>query len=164
MHVHTCVYTWPAPASARLARRTQRSHRAWRHSAGKLYPNDWYRLHRAVVVAMQGGETQPEGATAEERELDAFRASLDVRAFFLCAPRLPLCERIDARCCQMLEGGLLEEVTTPLLHPLSCCTPLPDHGAASCNPTYPGCNPTYPGCNPTYPGDGAAAAAAAAAQ
>ena len=134
---------------------------------------------------MQGGETQPEGATAEERELDAFRASLDVRAFFLCAPRLPLCERIDARCCQMLEGGLLEEVTTPLLHPLSCCTPLPDHGAASCNPTYPGCNPTYPGCNPTYPGcepthpgcnptypgcnptypgDGAAAAAAAAAQ
>ena len=44
------------------------------------------------------------------QELDAFRASLDVRAFFLSAPRMPLCERIDARCCQMLEGGLLEEV------------------------------------------------------
>ena len=35
-----------------------------------------------------------------------------VRAFFLCAPRMPLCERIDARCSQMLEGGLLEEVAT----------------------------------------------------
>ena len=146
-------------------------------SAGQLYPNDWYRLHRAVVVAMQGGETRPDAATAEEQvrdtflpsylptlppyrltalppyhlttlppyyltsttllptstvpphclttvprttdyptdpcsyqELDAFRASLDVRAFFLSAPRMPLCERIDARCCQMLEGGLLEEV------------------------------------------------------
>ena len=45
-----------------------------------------------------------------DQELDAFRASLDVRAFFLSAPRMPLCERIDARCCQMLEGGLLEEV------------------------------------------------------
>ena len=83
--------------------------------AGQLYPNDWYRLHRALVVAMQGGETQPEEASAEEQELDAFRASLDVRAFFLCAPRVPLCERIDARCEQMLEGGLLEEVTEQLL-------------------------------------------------
>jgi tRNA A37 N6-isopentenylltransferase MiaA len=43
--------------------------------------------------------------------LDAFRASLDFRAFFLSGPRLPLCERIDSRCCAMLEGGLLEEVT-----------------------------------------------------
>ena len=47
-----------------------------------------------------------------DQELDAFRASLDVRAFFLAAPRMPLCERIDARCCQMLEGGLLEEVVS----------------------------------------------------
>jgi len=46
------------------------------------------------------------------QELDAFRASLDVRAFFLSAPRMPLCERIDMRCCQMLEGGLLEEVAS----------------------------------------------------
>jgi|NorSeaMetagenome_1021524.scaffolds.fasta_scaffold222112_2 hypothetical protein len=113
---------------------------------------------------MQGGETQPDAATAEEQardaflltmailtmaeeqapnafvphhylaasllphylttvlpttehlstyqELDAFRASLDVRAFFLSAPRMPLCERIDMRCCQMLEGGLLEEVAS----------------------------------------------------
>ena len=54
--------------------------------AGQLYPNDWYRLHRALVVAMQGGETQPEEASAEEQELDAFRASLDVRAFFKASP------------------------------------------------------------------------------
>eukprot|EP00908_Phaeocystis_cordata_P002549 Transcript_12766.p2 GENE.Transcript_12766~~Transcript_12766.p2 ORF type:complete len:480 (-),score=191.13 Transcript_12766:23-1462(-) len=83
--------------------------------AAQLFPNDWYRLHRAVVVAMQGGEMPPAEASAEELALDAFRASLDFRAFFLSGPRLPLCERIDSRCCAMLEGGLLEEVTEELL-------------------------------------------------
>ena len=44
-------------------------------SAGQLYPNDWYRLHRAVVVAMQGGETRPDAATAEEQVRDTFLPS-----------------------------------------------------------------------------------------
>ena len=38
-------------------------------SAAKLFPNDWYRLHRAVVVALQGGETPPEEASLEVREM-----------------------------------------------------------------------------------------------
>ena len=38
-----------------------------------------------------------------------------MRCFFLCAPREPLCRRIDERCEAMLTKGLLEETSTNLL-------------------------------------------------
>ena len=70
-----------------------------------------YRLHRALSVAMQtgGGSVAALPPPADEGGLDAFRSSLDWRPFFLSAPRAPLCRQIDARCEQMLAGGLLEE-------------------------------------------------------
>ena len=85
--------------------------------AAQLSRNDWYRLHRALVVAMQGGSAPPaEAPSAELLALDALRSSLDMRCVFLSGPRVPLCERIDARCGQMLAEGLLEEVTEELVH------------------------------------------------
>ena len=39
-----------------------------------------------------------------------------MRCVFLSGPRVPQCERIDARCGQMLAEGLLEEVTEELVH------------------------------------------------
>lgn len=84
--------------------------------AAQLGRNDWYRLHRAVVVAMQGSSSPAADVPSDELlALDALRSSLDMRCVFLSGPRMPLCERIDARCCQMLEGGLLEEVTDELV-------------------------------------------------
>jgi len=71
--------------------------------AQQILKNDWYRLHRAIVVAMQ---TQSQAASLplpdDPDGLDALRASLDMRCFFLTAPRVPLCRRIDARCADML--------------------------------------------------------------
>ena len=84
--------------------------------AAQLGRNDWYRLHRAVVVAMQGGSSPAAEAPSDELlALDALRSSLDMRCVFVHGPRMPLCERIDSRCCQMLEGGLLEEVADELV-------------------------------------------------
>jgi tRNA dimethylallyltransferase len=84
--------------------------------AAQLSRNDWYRLHRALVVAMQTETTREEAsAPADPDGLDALRSSLDMRCFFLCAPREPLCRRIDQRCETMLRAGLLEETTEQLL-------------------------------------------------
>lgn len=71
--------------------------------AMQLSRNDWYRLHRALVVAMQT-QTHASSILAPDDSdgLDALRASLDMRCFFLTAPRVPLCRRIDARCGDML--------------------------------------------------------------
>ena len=89
----------------------------------QLSRNDWYRLHRALVVAIQtqGGLTAPSsvvpssGATPEVDSLETLRRSLDLRCFFLTASREPLCRRIDRRCGSMLRSGLLEETTEELL-------------------------------------------------
>jgi len=84
--------------------------------AAQLSANDWYRLHRALVVAMQ---TRSQAAALppppDDSGLDALRASLDLRCFFLTAPRVPLCRRIDERCGAMLQAGLLREVSDLLL-------------------------------------------------
>ena len=84
--------------------------------AEQLSRNDWYRLQRAIVVARQTESTAADlGPPADPDGLDALRDSLDMRCFFLCAPREPLCRRIDQRCDAMLQQGLLEETTSELL-------------------------------------------------
>ena len=78
--------------------------------AEKLSRNDWYRLQRALCVALQTG-TAASALAPQLDSLDELRASLDMRCFFLSAPREPLCRRIDARCETMLASGLLEETS-----------------------------------------------------
>ena len=91
--------------------------------AAELNANDWYRLARALEVAMAavssssssqddagaaaaGGETPLAVAAA----LPARSELYDLRCFFLCpADRLALFERIDARCEQLVLKGMLAE-------------------------------------------------------
>lgn len=83
--------------------------------AEMLSRNDWYRLSRALTVALQTSSTAAALPRLPDPEgLDALRSSLDLRCFFLAAPREALCRRIDARCEAMLEAGLLEEVSSLL--------------------------------------------------
>ena len=84
--------------------------------ASKLTKNDWYRLGRSMTIAMQ--TERPVGAADKSEDtdgLDALREALDMRCFFVCAPREPLCRRIDERCEAMLQKGLLEETSDNLL-------------------------------------------------
>ena len=84
--------------------------------ATELSRNDWYRLQRAICVALQTESTASALPRPDDPDgLDALRDSLDMRCFFLCAPRVPLCKRIDERCDIMLGKGLLEETTEALL-------------------------------------------------
>lgn len=83
--------------------------------AAQLNRNDWYRLNRALCVTLQTDSTAAElPPQADTDGLDELRRSLDMRCFFLTAPREPLCRRIDARCEAMLQRGLLEEATEQL--------------------------------------------------
>ena len=84
--------------------------------ATQLSKNDWYRLERALTVAKQTNTTVGSLPPPEDTDgLDELRAALDLRCFFLCAPREPLCRRIDERCEAMLTKGLLEETCEQLL-------------------------------------------------
>ena len=84
--------------------------------AEKLFKNDWYRLNRAICVALQTESTAADlPRLADPDGLDELRDELDMRCFFICAPRIPLCKRIDERCDAMLAKGLLEETTDNLL-------------------------------------------------
>ena len=83
--------------------------------AKMLSRNDWYRLSRALTVALQTSNTAAALPRLPDPEgLDSLRSSLDLRCFFLAAPREALCRRIDARCEAMLEAGLLEEASSLL--------------------------------------------------
>ena len=67
--------------------------------ADKLSRNDWYRLQRAICVALQTDSTAAQLPKPDDPDgLDELRDGLDMRCFFLSAPREPLCRRIDARC------------------------------------------------------------------
>ena len=90
--------------------------------AGGTRPGGWllspglYRLQRAICVALQTDSTAAALSRPDDSDgLDALRDSLDMRCFFVCAPRIPLCQRIDERCDIMLGKGLLEETTDALL-------------------------------------------------
>ncbi|CAI7853485.1 unnamed protein product [Closterium sp. NIES-53] len=87
-------------------------------TAGQLARNDWYRLTRAFEILRATGRPRseitvpsheakhsspPAAATAWSPPPFAFHC------FFLDAPRLPLYRRIDRRCEEMVQGGLLEE-------------------------------------------------------
>ena len=83
--------------------------------AALLTRNDWYRLHRALVVAEQTESAVAELPKPEDTDgLDALRESLDMRCFFVSAPRVALCRRIDERCDAMLRAGLLEVRSCPI--------------------------------------------------
>ena len=84
--------------------------------AAQLSKNDWYRLHRALTVALQtDGPIAAAKQPSDLDGLDELRDALDMRCFFLCAPRELLCRRIDERCEAMLQKGLLEETRDNLL-------------------------------------------------
>jgi tRNA dimethylallyltransferase len=74
-------------------------------SAGRIHPNDTYRLLRALEVFRLSG-----------KPLSSFSVTEDVREAFdflligLERPREELYARIDTRCAQMFKDGLAEEV------------------------------------------------------
>eukprot|EP01039_Chlorochromonas_danica_P002375 gene2375-2607_t len=85
----------------------------------KLFANDWYRLRRALVVAL-------DHTTPLHGQREPLLQEEDIRCFFLIEDRMQLYHTIDQRCRQLLERGLLEEVTQLLLtesllpeHPVS---------------------------------------------
>lgn len=86
---------------------------------GKLFTNDWYRLRRALIVAL-------DRATPLHGQREPLLQEEDIRCFFLIEDRMQLYHTIDQRCQQLLARGLLEEVTQLLLtgallpeHPVS---------------------------------------------
>lgn len=84
-------------------------------SATQLVRNDWYRLNRYLTIAMQTKNSTVSPPSPAEDDLTKLRNSLDMRCFFLTAPREQLFRRIDRRCEAMLQSGLLEETTEQLL-------------------------------------------------
>uniref|UniRef100_A0A7S0ZCJ1 tRNA dimethylallyltransferase n=1 Tax=Timspurckia oligopyrenoides TaxID=708627 RepID=A0A7S0ZCJ1_9RHOD len=95
--------------------------------AAQINRNDWNRLSRSLEIASSSGSTLAEfskhGAvpsrvrkrSAGEGDRDvshSYQSSdiYDYRCFFANAKREPLSRRIDLRCEQMIESGLLEEV------------------------------------------------------
>ena len=88
----------------------QRLHRRLREvdpeAAERVHPNDLRRITRALEIARQVGEPSSEVRGAHgfrDRPYRALHLALDL-------PREELNARIDARCREMLEAGLLQEV------------------------------------------------------
>lgn len=87
-----------------------------------MHANDWYRLERALEVALTTSQkgSDPEAAVPPSPSAHSSSSftgirsqtlsrKYDFRCFFLIAAREDLCRLIDRRCLQMVEGGLLEE-------------------------------------------------------
>lgn len=71
--------------------------------AQTIAENDWRRLERALnIVKVSGRPVSSFKGTASER--------YDYRCVYITAPRLNLFSRIDSRCEQMIQRGLVEEV------------------------------------------------------
>ena len=92
--------------------------------ASKLPRNDWYRLRRYLEIAIDlstiGSSKESDSDNEVEKvSLTGARTQyleyLDVRCFFLTESRQSLYHTIDRRCEQMLNAGLLDEVTSLLL-------------------------------------------------
>jgi tRNA dimethylallyltransferase len=78
--------------------------------AAKLSKNDWYRLGRALEIGRAAGEAGAEGAFTGARQHKGPQGGFDFRCFFIVGERAKICEKIDKRCEQMLDMGLLQEV------------------------------------------------------
>ncbi|EIE19274.1 isopentenyl transferase, partial [Coccomyxa subellipsoidea C-169] len=74
-------------------------------SAEREVPGNYYRLNRVLEILLGTG-----GRPLAELNLDTGAPlDYDFRCFFLNRPRLELYRRIDARCEEMVVGGLLQE-------------------------------------------------------
>ncbi|KAA8498092.1 tRNA dimethylallyltransferase 9 [Porphyridium purpureum] len=101
--------------------------------ASQMTRNDWYRLSRSLEIFLETGQSfdtfshsgavprlikeQPGLARTDvTRDIASQEARgvgygpFESQCYFISGPRTPLYERIDRRCEQMLENGLLEEV------------------------------------------------------
>jgi len=75
--------------------------------ASKLFPNDYTRLARALsIIEMNGGN--------KIKPISQVRQIQDFRGIVLFADKVHLYERLDRRCEQMIEAGLVEEVVSLL--------------------------------------------------
>ena len=73
-------------------------------------PNNDYRLRRVLEILVQTGRP------LKELDLDmGATLDYDFRCFFLNRPRVQLFRRIDARCCAMAAGGLLQVCSDTLI-------------------------------------------------
>ena len=66
-------------------------------------PNNFYRLLRVLEIVQSTGATMAALDIDESAPLD-----FDFRCFFLHRPRVELYRRIDLRCEQMVQRGLLQ--------------------------------------------------------
>ena len=73
--------------------------------AGRLreVPGNYYRLNRVLEILLASGRPLAELDLDTGAPLD-----YDFRCFFLNRPRIDLYRRIDARCEEMVVGGLLQ--------------------------------------------------------
>lgn len=83
-----------------------------------LARNDWYRLRRALEIIKTSG--QPRSAFSKLRNCDPDAATegaswdYDFHCYFLYQPRSELYQKVDLRCEQMAQEGLLDEASSLL--------------------------------------------------
>lgn len=85
--------------------------------------NDWYRIQRYLEVALSlrasssssSSSSSPSSSSFVVGERSKALEGLDLRCFFLSETREQLYRTIDARCEDMLRGGLVQEVASLLL-------------------------------------------------
>jgi tRNA A37 N6-isopentenylltransferase MiaA len=66
-------------------------------------PNNYYRMLRVLQIVMATGQPRSKLNLDTKAPLD-----YDIRCFYLDRPRISLYRRIDLRCEQMLQGGMLQ--------------------------------------------------------
>ena len=66
-------------------------------------PNNYYRMLRVLEILLATGRPRSDFNLNTGTPLD-----FDIRCFFLDRPRISLYRRIDLRCEQMLQGGMLQ--------------------------------------------------------
>lgn len=66
-------------------------------------PNNYYRMLRVLEIVMATGRPRSKLNLDTRAPLD-----YDIRCFYLDRPRISLYRRIDLRCEQMLQGGMLQ--------------------------------------------------------
>ena len=66
-------------------------------------PNNYYRMLRVLAIVMATGRPRSKLNLDTKAPLE-----YDIRCFYLDRPRISLYRRIDLRCEQMLQGGMLQ--------------------------------------------------------